>query len=157
MQRPTIHVSLILVIALLAAPIVPATSSAASTQQLRIRALERQVGTLKRQRTRLFVQRNAAVRSRNQLTGQLRATTEAAQALQRLADTLIIEKATLQKVVAALNADNMNLRAGLPDAILAVPIEDFPRLVFNPARQKWPCDSFFQSGSYWSYSFDSSC
>lgn len=55
----------------------------------------------------------------------------------------------------ALATDNANLRAGLPDAIKAVPIADFPALVFSPARSAWPCDSFYSSGSYWSFTFDS--
>jgi hypothetical protein len=75
----------------------------------------------------------------------------------KLADTRDTLAST-EQIARALQAQNQQLAAGLPDAILAVPIADFYRLVFTPARQAWPCDSFYQGTSgYWSLSFDSTC
>jgi hypothetical protein len=61
----------------------------------------------------------------------------------------------LQGQVADLTGQRDRALSGLPAAISAVPLADFTRLVFTPARAAWPCDSFYSSGSYWSYSFDS--
>lgn len=55
---------------------------------------------------------------------------------------------------AAITERNQAL-AGLPDAILAVPLVDMRTTVFDPARTRWTCDSFYNSEGYWSYTFDS--
>jgi len=57
--------------------------------------------------------------------------------------------------IAQLEADNAALRQGLPAAIKAVPRDQFWALVFQPAREAWPCDSLYTSGAYWSLTFDS--
>lgn len=76
---------------------------------------------------------------------------------QKLTDTRA-DLAATDQIARALKTQNDQLRAGLPQAILAVPLEDFGRLVFTPARQAWRCDSFYQgTGGYWSLSFDSMC
>lgn len=70
-------------------------------------------------------------------------------------DRLASDKQVLAETNAQLTTDNTNLKAGLPDAILAVPVNEFTRLVFAPARQAWPCDSFYSSDGFYSYTFDS--
>jgi hypothetical protein len=62
-----------------------------------------------------------------------------------------------ERRVSEVEADNARLRAGLPDAILAVPVSEFWRLVFAPARQAWRCDSLYTETGYWSLEFTSSC
>ena len=45
--------------------------------------------------------------------------------------------------------------AGLPDAIRAVPIDDFWRLVFQPSIDTWPCDHYSEfEGGRWMLTFD---
>ena len=58
--------------------------------------------------------------------------------------------------VTVLTGERDAALAGLPAAISAVPLGSFWELVFTPARAKWPCDSYYSSGGYWSLSFDSS-
>lgn len=58
---------------------------------------------------------------------------------------------------ARLWADNAKLRDGLPNAILAVSVSDFWRLVFTPARQAWRCDYFYSDANYWALTFERSC
>lgn len=58
-------------------------------------------------------------------------------------------------MVPGLQAENASMRSGLPSAITAVPLDQFWELVFTPARQRWPCDSMYSSGGYWSLTFDS--
>jgi hypothetical protein len=76
-------------------------------------------------------------------------------ALTKQVNDLTTQVGILQGSVATVSQQRDQALAGLPAAIAAVPIADFSRLVFAPARAAWPCDSFFQSGSYWSYSYDS--
>lgn len=59
--------------------------------------------------------------------------------------------------LADANARIGQLSAGLPDAIKAVPVADFYRLVFAPAREAWPCDDLFQSEGFWQVSFQNRC
>lgn len=47
--------------------------------------------------------------------------------------------------------------AGLPEAIKAVPIKDFHRLVFLPAFTVFPCDSYATSNTSWTFTFSSKC
>lgn len=65
--------------------------------------------------------------------------------------------AQVQAENARLWSDNAKLRDGLPNAILAVPIGDFWRLVFTPSRQAWKCDSLYSGSGYWALTFESSC
>jgi hypothetical protein len=71
-------------------------------------------------------------------------------------DFLYGELKRAQAANAQLRADNANLREGLPDAIRAVPLDQFWPMVFTPARETWPCDSYFQGSYGWSLTFDSS-
>lgn len=104
-----------------------------------LNSLRHQITALKRDRARLFRERNTARRARDRYAADL-----------KTAQTLT---GTLQGVIAQLQADNTNLRNGLPDAIRAVPQADFLRLVFEPARRAYRCSSYYQSGDYWSYTF----
>jgi hypothetical protein len=97
--------------------------------------------TLAARVTATVVERDAAISERN----ALQATLTVAQAALATAQTDLTTRTTQRD----------NALAGLPASISAVPIADFPRLVFDPARAAWPCDSFYTSGGYWSYNFDS--
>lgn len=75
--------------------------------------------------------------------------------LTKQVNDLTTQVGILQGSVATVSQQRDQALAGLPAAIAAVPIADFSRLVFAPARAAWPCDSLYASGTYWSYSFDS--
>jgi hypothetical protein len=47
--------------------------------------------------------------------------------------------------------------AGLPAAIKVVPARDFHRLVFTPAFEVFPCDTYATSNTLWTFTFSSSC
>jgi septal ring factor EnvC (AmiA/AmiB activator) len=91
--------------------------------------------------TQISTQRDVAVLSSADLAKQLTVSSAQVQ--------------SLQASVADLTGQRDRALAGLPAAISAVPLADFPRLVFAPARAAWPCDSFYQGTGYWSYTFDS--
>ena len=136
-------------------------------------------GQLQAQVKRLTKQRNAARSSASMLRAQVfKLNSEKASVgktlalvpiLQGQVSTLTTDKTTLSNQVAALSgqvstlsgqvstltAQRDQLLAGLPQAIAAVPLADFRRLVFDPARAAWPCDSVYVSDPFWSYSFDS--
>lgn len=148
MRRLTIAAA---AIALLAAAPSPAPAAAPTAKQVKslkakVRALTRQRDRARREATRLdgrVADLELGISSRDEtiqsLTGQNTALQGTVNAL--------------NGQVAQLNDDNAKLRAGLPDAIKAVPQSDFYSLVLAPARASWPCTSYYSSGGYWSLEF----
>ena len=61
-----------------------------------------------------------------------------------------------ERAIDRLTVERDQALAGLPEAIRAVPLADFGRLVFSPARQAWPCDQFLTAPGAWSLAFRSS-
>lgn len=88
------------------------------------------------------------------LSTQLAARTKERDTAAGERDSARAELATTKETLATRTTERDNALAGLPAAIVAVPISDFRRLVFDPARAAWPCDSFYAgTGGYWSYDF----
>lgn len=118
----------------IAAP-APAPSAAATCSEncQKTRALER---TIERQGKALRATKRALETARVQLRWSR----------ERVASEL--EK------VEALEA---TINGGVGAQIRAAPLETFRTNVLVPALERWPCDSVYVSGSYWSYDFNNLC
>jgi len=64
-----------------------------------------------------------------------------------------VTQLTADKADAIAQRDNA-LR-GLPDAIKAVPLDQFFTTVIYPARAVWPCDTYYENAGYISVEFES--
>jgi hypothetical protein len=127
--------------------------------------LKRQVASLKKQVRAKERSRRHWIAEAEQLADDLTAAEDEASDLRgrldyALAATAQIPRLTGERDVAiaernAARAERDAARADLPTAIKSVPLNEFVALVLSPARAAWPCDSYYQSGSYWSYTFDS--
>jgi hypothetical protein len=143
----------LLLITLLIVVSVPADAGAATLRQQNT-ALRAEVARLKKlSALRLTASRTLAARV-TKTAGERDAAISARDALQAALTMAQAALTTTQADLATRTTQRDNALAGLPAAISAVPIADFPRLVFDPARSAWPCDSFYTGTSgYWSYDF----
>jgi hypothetical protein len=127
--------------------VAPAANAALTREQriiISLRAkLERRDDLIDRQQRLILAQSRTITRRDTRIASLEYAATLAAEALAAMTGERDTARAQRD---AAL--------AGLPAAISGVPLNQFVTLVFQPARAAWPCDSFYSSGGYWSYTFD---
>ena len=140
-----------------AVPVVPiclmlllgSATSGAAAASTSSRALKGQVAKLKRDKLKLKRQRVKLRQQSAKLRRERNAWQAQATGFNQQLTTVAGERDGLKTRVAQLETDNGNLRAGLPRAIAAVPLDDFVRLVIFPARDRWPCDDSNSSNGYW--------
>ena len=136
------------IIAMLASVSLLGVPALAEAGPKRERKLEIRVAALKLKLERVRDQRDSARADNTSLHTSVEALTSER-------DNLRSERDALRADNAVLISQRDDALKGLPDAISAVPLDEFWPLVFTPAREAWPCDSYYTSDGYWSVSFDS--